>query len=73
VSIVPSDDLGVEWKPIATAPFDCDVELAVIEYDEVHALVFPYRRILRGWASAETKKLIDDIHPTHWRNWQGLT
>jgi hypothetical protein len=36
----------VEWHTIATAPFDRDLELAVIGYDGTHALVFPCRRIL---------------------------
>ena len=36
----------MEWQRIATAPFDRDLELAVIGYDGVHALAFPCRRIL---------------------------
>ena len=59
----------MEWKPISTAPFDRDLELAVIGYDGVHALVFPCRRILAGWISTETKKMIE-VRPTHWRDWQ---
>src|SRR5262249_36522194 len=35
---------GMEWQPVATAPFDRDLELAVIDYDGPHALVFPCRR-----------------------------
>jgi len=57
-----------EWQPISTAPFDCDLTLAVINYDGVHALAFPCRRILGGWIKAETKKRID-VRPTHWRAW----
>jgi len=63
---------NMEWKPIATAPFDRDLELAVITYDGVYALAFPCRRILGSWIDAETKKRID-IQPTHWREWQGST
>ncbi len=59
----------MEWKPISTAPFDRDLELAVIGYDGPHSLVFPCRRVLNGWVSAETKKLID-VRPTHWREWE---
>jgi len=59
----------MEWKPISTAPFDRDLELAVIGYDGVHALVFPCRRILAGWISAESKKMVE-VRPTHWRDWQ---
>jgi hypothetical protein len=39
----------MEWKPISTAPFDRDLELAVIDTDGPHALVFPCRRTLGGW------------------------
>jgi hypothetical protein len=38
----------MEWQPIAKAPFDRDLELAVMDYDGTHALVFPCRRILNG-------------------------
>ncbi len=38
----------MEWQPIASAPFDRDIELAVIDYYGVHALAFPCRRILRN-------------------------
>jgi hypothetical protein len=59
---------GPMWQPITTAPFDCDLELAVIDADGPHALVFPCRRILGGWVKAETRSRID-VHPTHWRLW----
>lgn len=57
-----------EYRPVSTAPFDRDLELAVVDEFGVHALVFPCRRILRGWIKAETKERID-VHPTHWREW----
>jgi len=56
------------WQPIATAPFDRDLELAVIIGTEPHALVFPCRRVLRGWIKSETKEAIE-LRPTHWRQW----
>jgi hypothetical protein len=56
------------WKPVATAPFDRALELAVIDGDGSHAIVFPCRRILHGWIDAETKKIVD-VEPTHWRPW----
>jgi hypothetical protein len=48
--------ISPKWQVISTAPFDHDLELAVIEHGEPHALVFPCRRMLSGWNSAETKK-----------------
>jgi len=54
------------WQPISSAPFDRD--LAVIDGDGPHALVFPCRRALGGWTKAETKKRID-VQPTDWRPW----
>ena len=59
---------GRMWQPITTAPFDSDLELAIIDADGPHALVFPCRRILGGWVKAETRSRID-VHPTHWRDW----
>jgi hypothetical protein len=58
----------MDWQPISTAPFEGVLELAVIDYDGPHALVFPCRRILRGWVNAETKERVD-VRPTHWRTW----
>ena len=59
----------MEWKPISIAPFDRDLELSVIDYDGIHALVFPCHRILGGWVKAEGKERTE-VHPTHWRDWQ---
>lgn len=56
------------WENISTAPFDSDLELAVLDTDGPHALVFPCRRILNGWMNAETKERLD-VRPTHWRRW----
>ncbi len=58
------------WQDISTAPFDRDLELAVLDVEGPHALVFPCRRIVGGWMKAETRERID-VHPTHWREWQG--
>lgn len=57
------------WHAISTAPFDRDLELAVIEGVSVHALVFACRRILGGWANATTQERIA-VRPTHWREWR---
>jgi hypothetical protein len=58
-----------EWQAVSCAPFDCDLELAVVDADGAHALVFPCRRILGGWIKAQSKERIE-IYPTHWRKWQ---
>jgi hypothetical protein len=56
------------WQPISTAPFDHDLELAVINEDGTTALVFRCRRVVGGWIDTETRQLID-VDPTHWREW----
>ena len=56
----------MQWQPIATVPFDRDLELAVIDADESHALVFPCRRTTDGWVKSATEQ---NVHPTHWREW----
>jgi hypothetical protein len=56
------------WQPIATAPFDRDIELAVIDGWGAHTLVFPCRRSLDGWIDPTTGKRVD-VRPTHWREW----
>ena len=58
-----------KWQPIATAPFDRVLELAVIDRHGEHALAFPCRRVLRGWANSETGDAVE-VHPTHWREWK---
>lgn len=57
------------WHPIATAPFDYDLELAVVESNDAHGLVFRCRRAGDGWINAATGQRID-VSPTHWRKWQ---
>lgn len=56
------------WHPISTAPFDRDLELAVLDREGAHALVFPCRRILSGWIKSKTQERVD-VWPTHWREW----
>jgi hypothetical protein len=60
------------WQPISIAPFDRDLELAVRDCGELHALVFPCRRVLGGWVKAATRERIC-VNPTHWRNWLDAT
>ena len=56
------------WQPVSQAPFDRDLEIAVIDEDGPHALVFACQRIHSGWIKAATKERLD-VHPTHWRPW----
>jgi hypothetical protein len=60
----------MQWETISTAPFDRDLELAVMDKDGTHALIFPCRRTLGGWTNTQTKRPID-VRPTHWREWDG--
>jgi hypothetical protein len=59
----------MEWQPIAKAPFDRDLELAVIDYYGADALVFLCRRILNGWLKSGTQEQVN-VRPTHWRDWK---
>ena len=65
---IPDSERDV-WLPIRSAPFDRDLQLAVIDYDGVNALAFPCRRILGGWIKSATRKPVD-VRPTHWREWK---
>ena len=57
------------WRLLLEAPFEQDIELAVIDDEGVHALVFPCQRLSDGWIDAISREMLD-IHPTHWRPWQ---
>jgi hypothetical protein len=57
-----------DWQPIASAPFDRDIQVSVIEKGEVHALVSPCRQMHSGWLRASPRQLLF-IEPTHWREW----
>lgn len=58
------------WQPITTAPFGRDLELAVIDEQGVHSLVFACRRSMAGWVNAETGAPVP-VNPTHWQRWPG--
>jgi hypothetical protein len=63
-------DDGLVWEKISTAPYDRDLELAVVEGDRVHPLVFACRRTAHGWIKISSMERVT-ISPTHWRVWQG--
>ena len=46
----------MDWKPISTAPYSGDLELAVIDKDGPHTVAFACRRVVGGWIAAETNK-----------------
>lgn len=54
---------------MGTAPYDRDLQLAVIDADRLYALVFPCRRVVSGWLKSGTKERVE-VHPTHWRDWK---
>lgn len=57
------------WWLVVEAPLEEDIELAVIDDEGIHALVFPCQRQPYGWINALTGERLD-VHPTHWRTWQ---
>jgi hypothetical protein len=57
------------WQEAKFAPAGCDLELAVLDADGPHPLVFPCRRVVGGWVNAATRRRIE-ISPTHWRYWK---
>lgn len=62
-------DNDAVWEKISIAPYNRDLELAVIEGDHVHPLVFACRRIADGWVKGSTRERVA-VNPTHWRIWQ---
>lgn len=60
---------GPLWEEISTAPYDRDLELAVVERDRLHLLVFACRRTPGGWIRSATGERVA-IQPTHWRLWR---
>jgi hypothetical protein len=59
----------MQWKPIDTAPFNRDLELAVLDSTGKHIVAFPCRLTGNGWIDAETNKQVYYMLPTHWRDW----
>jgi hypothetical protein len=60
------------WERISTAPYDRELELAVIEGDRVHRLIFACRRTASGWVNASSRERVA-VSPTHWRPWPART
>lgn len=66
------DQTASMWNPVTNAPYGRDLQLAVIDDDGVHALVFACQREFAGWRSVVTGAHVD-IRPTHWRVWDPKT
>ncbi len=62
----------MDWQPIDTAPFEQDLELAVIEGGETYSLVFPCRRNGDRWFNSLNGEAVL-VRPTHWRYWRGIS
>ena len=62
------DDRQIRWQPVTSAPYDADLELAVINGTGTHAVVFPCRRGVYGWINAASGTSVE-LHPSHWREW----
>ncbi|MGA2842782.1 MAG: hypothetical protein ABSG18_21985 [Steroidobacteraceae bacterium] len=58
-----------DWKTIATAPADTDLELSIYDGGEFHALVFPCRHDGSGWCDVTANRPMP-LEPTHWRLWE---
>ena len=58
-----------DWKPIAAAPADTDLELSIYDGGEFHALVFPCRHDGSSWRDVTANRLMP-LKPTHWRLWE---
>jgi hypothetical protein len=57
-----------DWKPIATAPAEANLELSIYDNGEYHALVFPCRRDGTGWRDMSADRFVL-LQLTHWRPW----
>jgi hypothetical protein len=71
VSVDMESSADADWLPVERSPpFDRNLELAVMDNDGLHALVFPCRRLVDGWLNAVTQeRLRREFDPTHWREW----
>ncbi len=54
------------WQTIATAPFDREIEVAVLDELEYDVFAFRVRRTAAGWVVEGIDGFMF-IAPTHWR------
>ena len=57
-----------EWQPVASAPSDRAIQLALHDAQGTRELHFPCRRTDAGWINAATGSPVS-FHATHWRDW----
>jgi hypothetical protein len=62
------DQVPVMWRSVVEASFGKDMELAAIDDEDVHALVFPCQPMPATLVNAMTGEILND-HPTRWCAW----
>ena len=57
-----------DWKPIAPAPVNADLELSIYDQGEYHAVVFPCRRDGSSWRDVRRQRLLRAVkrHEDDW-------
>jgi hypothetical protein len=66
--------IGFSWRKsmwhreLSAAPFNRDLELAIIDAGGEHAMLYACRRVVGGWIKAATERRLK-FRPTHWRIW----
>lgn len=62
----------VDWRLIASAPFEEDVELVVSDVDgSLYGLRHPCRRTAEGWVSSDTRTPLA-VTPMRWKPYAPL-
>ncbi len=56
------------WHPVATAPFDRDLEIRIRDEDGVRVAPFPCRQTAQGWVNADLD-VRARLMAVEWRPW----
>jgi len=59
---------SIDWKPIADAPANTELELSFYDKGNYFVLAFPCQRDGSRWRDVRTSRSLL-IKPTHWRLW----
>jgi hypothetical protein len=57
------------WRPLNSAPYGVDLELASIDDEGERCYELPCRKSVSGWIDSKWQSPIDFM-PTHWRLWK---